>query len=80
MVDTIDLLFIKGRKKIFIEFACCFVVRTKWFLNDQALKTFAINNVFRFEVLGNSSEELRCHRQEEELVVISLVFFVKFSL
>ena len=80
MVNTVDLLLIKGCKEIFIEFASCFVVCTKWFLNDQALKTFAINNVFRFEVLGNSSKELRCHRQEEELIVFSLVFFVKLSL
>ena len=42
--------------------------------NDQALKTFAIDNVFRFEVFGNGSKELRCHRQEEELIVFSLVF------
>ena len=80
MVDTVDLLLIKGRKEIFIEFASCFVVCTKWFLNDQALKTFAINNVFRFEMLGNGSKELRCHRQEEELIVFSLVFFVELSL
>ncbi len=59
MVDTVDLLLIKGSKEIFIEFASCFVVCTKWFLNDQALKTFTIDNVFRFEVLGNSSKELR---------------------
>ena len=76
MVDTVDLLLIKGRKEIFIEFASCFVVCTKWFLNDQALKAFTVNDVFRFEVLGNGSKELRCHRQEEELIVFSLVFFI----
>ena len=80
MVDTVDLLLIKGRKEIFIEFASCFVVCTKWFLNDQALKTFTIDNVFRFEVLGNGSKELRCHGQEEEFIVFSLVFFIELSL
>lgn len=41
---------------------------------------FAVYDIFRLEVFGNSTEKLRSHGQEEEFIVLGLVLLIELIL
>ena len=80
MVNTENLLFVKGCQEFFVKLAGSCQVCPERFFNNQAFKSFAIYNVFRLEVFGNGTKKLRSHGQEEEFIVLSLVLLIEMVL
>ena len=50
------------------------------FFDNQTFKAFAVYDIFRLEVFGNSTEKLRSHGQEEEFIVLGLVLLIELIL
>ena len=77
MVNTENLLFIKGSQEFFVKLAGSCQVCSERFFDNQTFKSFAIYDVFRLEMFGNGTEKLRSHGQEEEFIVLSLVLLIE---